>query len=795
MKHLLLIALPLLLPLTGKSQEVLFFSEGTTTAFYDQGIVDKSSLGSSTFEYTYPHGFPQYNDKIPCSPIAWKGKSALKFNYTSSPEGNWKVTLYRNDWSAADISEMDSLVFHLYSPQELPSTALPLIAIKAMNKSGQGDIYSKLYALREYNGAVPANQWTRITFPLEVIRKDTDNNNLNFSTVKGILFSQSEKNNISRLLYMDELMAFKHIGVIPPVTSLSSVGYDSHTELKWILSGEKLSCRIYASFDGGNSYMVRGETTGNEYLDFLPSDERNKNIRYRVVTLFQERESLPAETMATVRDFSDNELLEMLQEYTFRYFWEGAHQESGMALERSNGTVVASGATGMGLMAMIAAHEREFRPREEVKARILKILTFLETCDRHHGAWSHWYNASTGKTQPFSEYDDGGDLVETSFVAQALVALRNYFTGNDALSVQIREKATLLFREIDWEWYRQGGQNVLYWHWSPNHAFRMGMKITGWNECMGTYLMAASSPTHSIPKEVYSQGWARNGDMVRKRTYYNQEISLSPDWGGPLFWIHYSHLGIDPRGLKDQYAEYWKEHTATVRIHHAYAVANPQGWKNYSEKCWGLTASDDPYGYTAHQPVSNDNGTISPTAALASMPYAPAEAIKALKYFYRERGSELWGKYGPRDAFNDQLGWVRDAWLGIDQGPIMVMTENYRSALLWNLVMNDPDVKAGLQKLGFQYDPTTTAGSTELPALLTLFPNPCSGKATIVMPRGGEIDQLQVFGSRGEILLLRNEKQATISPAMECGAWPPGIYLVKVTSGKEIFTSRLVVTK
>lgn len=394
-----------------------------------------------------------------------------------------------------------------------------------------------------------------------------------------------------------------------------------------------------------------GETTGNEYLDFLPSDERNKNIRYRVATLFQERESLPAETMATVRDFSDDELLEMLQEYTFCYFWEGAHQESGKALESGNGTAVAPGVTGMGLMAMIAAH-----------------------------------------------------------------------------------------------------------------TFRMNMKITGWNECLGTYLMATSSPTHSITKEVYSQGWARNGDMVRKRTYYNQEISLSPDWGVPLFWIHYSHLGIDPRGLKDQYAEYWKEHTATVRIHHAYAVANPQGWKNYSDKCWGLTASDDPYGYTSHQAVSNDNGTISPTAALASMPYAPAEAIKALKYFYRERGSELWGKYGPRDAFNDQLGWVRDAWLGIDQGPIMVMTENYRSALLWNLVMDDPDVKAGLQKLEFQYDPATTAKSKVLPAQLNLFPNPCSGKATI-------------------------------SPAMECGAWPPGIYLVKVTSGKEIFTGRLLVAK
>lgn len=794
MRILCLIALLLFLTLPGKGQEVLFFSEGTTTAFYDQGLVDKGNLGSGYFETTSPPSAPQYNDKVPCTTNAWKGKSALKFNYTSAPDGQWKVSVFRSNWEAADISQMDTLVFHLYSSQELPVSALPLIGVRTLAKSGTGEVSSQWYPLASYNGTVPAAQWTRIVFPLEVIRSDNANSNLSFPAAKAVLFSQSENNNTSRLLFIDEIMAFRNIATLSPVTGLTATGYDSHAELRWIPAGENLSCRIYASFDGGSSYVARGEATGNEYLDFLPSTERNKNIHYRVVTLFQERESLPAEAMATVRDFSDDELLEMLQEVTFRYFWEGGHPGSGMALERSNGTTVASGATGMGLMAMMAAHERHFRPREEIKARILSILAFLESCDRHHGAWSHWYNGDTGKTQPFSTTDDGGDLVETSYVAQALVALRNYFTGEDAPSVQIRDKATLLFREIDWEWYRQGGQNVLFWHWSPNYGFG-SMKITGWNECLVTYLMAASSPTHSIPQEVYTEGWAQSGAMVRKRTYYNQEISLSPDWGGPLFWVHYSHLGIDPRGLKDQYADYWAEHVGTVKIHHAYAVANPGGWKNYSDKCWGLTASDDPNGYTAHQPVHNDNGTISPTAALASIPYAPAEAIKALKYFYRERGSDLWGKYGPRDAFNDQLGWVRDAWLGIDQGPIMVMTENYRTALLWNLVMKDPDVKAGLEKLGFQYDPSTPARSTELPALLTLFPNPCSSKATIVIPGEGEIDQLQVFGSRGEILLLRNGKQGTIAPTLECGAWPPGITLVRVTRGKEIFTGRLVVTK
>lgn len=798
----IVLILTLILTLTrARGQEVIFFSEGTTASYYDQGLVDKGNLGSGVFETTSPPGYPQYNDKVPCSTTAWKGLSSLKFNYTSASDGQWKVTIFRPGWSVADLSTMDTLVFHLYSEAGLPATALPRIGIRTLQKTGTSEINSVLYPLSDYNQAVLPGTWSRITFPLAVIRSDGANSNLSLRDTKAVVFSQSEQNNTSRLVLIDEVMAFRDPGALTPVTGLSATGYDSHTELTWNAPGDPLTRRIYASFDGGRSYSVRGETTDNYYLDFFPPEGRNKPVRYRVVTLFQERESAAAEVQASPRDFTDEELLDMLQGYTFRYFWDGAHSTSGMALERSPGssTTVASGATGMGLMAMIAAHERYFRPREEIKSRILTILTFLETCDRHHGAWSHWYNGATGKTQPFSTYDDGGDLVETSFVAQALIALRNYFTGSDEASIQIRERATRLWQEIDWAWYRQGKQEVLYWHWSPNYGFRMNMKITGWNECLITYVMAAASPTHPIPAEVYTRGWARNGDLVRKRTYYDQEISLSPDWGGPLFWIHYSHLGLHPRGLKDLYADYWKEYVATARIHHAYAVANPGGFKHYGALCWGLTASDDPQGYSAHQPVSNDNGTISPTAALASLPYLPEEALAALKYFYRERGSDLWGIYGPYDAFNDQVGWVKKGWLGIDQGPIMVMTENYRSGLLWRLVMNDPDVRAGLDKLKFQYDPLTAVPLPERvqeqEQELFLYPNPCCGDLTITLPQQGAERQLQVFHPGGELLLQERLPLHASTFTLQCNHWPPGIYFLKITAGEAIFQERFIVIR
>ena len=783
-----------------KAQEVYLFTEGTDATFYDQGIVDKSSQGSSTFEFTSPPNAPQYNDKVPCSTTAYKGTTSLKFNYTSATDGNWSVTIYRSDWSTADILTLDSLSFYIYSEEELPETGLPLIGIKANNVSGSGDAISQLYTVTNGGQGLVANTWTRITFPLNQVFDDPENSNLDFSEIKGIVFSQSEFNNTSRLILIDQISAFKNIEEIPVVENLTAIGYDSHAELSWTAPVDALAYRVYASYDNGQTFELRTETSENDYLDFVPEAGKNTTAVYRVVTVLQNQESEPVETSADIRDFTDDELLNMVEYYSFRYFWDGAHQATGMALERSNGsqTTAASGATGMGLMTLIAAHERVYKPQDEIKERILKILNFLSTCDRHHGAWSHWYNADTFKTIQFGEKDDGGDLVETSFVAQALVALRNYFTGSDEKSTQIRQQATQLWNEIDWNWYRQDGQNVLYWHWSPNYGFEKNMKITGWNEALITYLMAASSPTYAIDKDVYDQGWAQNGNIVSRRTYYNYEIKLAPNWGGPLFWIHYTHLGINPHGLTDQYADYWQEHVNTAKIQYAYAVQNPNGFKNYGGNCWGLTASDDPDGYTAHQPMTNDNGTISPTAALASMPYSPEESLRALKYFYRERGAELFGIYGPYDAFNDEQDWVQKAYIGIDQGPIAVMIENYRTGLLWNQVMADEDVQAGLEKLGFEYQIVTSSGELINQAReLKIYPNPSTGTITIRLtdPKPNSPVWLKCYSMDGQLMMEGNKRIAGSEVSFNCSTLQNGIYLIWIQNADIQFTNKLIINK
>ena len=399
---------------------------------------------------------------------------------------------------------------------------------------------------------------------------------------------------------------------------------------------------------------------------------------------------------------TDNQLLDTVQRRTFRYFWEFGHPVSGMARERnSSGDVVTTGGTGFGIMSMVAAANRNFITRTEARDRILLITNFLtNNCTRYHGAFAHWVNGSSGATIPFSPNDNGADLVETSFLMEGLITARQYFNTADVVETDLRNKINSLLNGVEWNWFRQNNQNVLYWHWSPDKAWIINAQVRGWMEAMITYVMAASSLTDSIPRIVYDNGWAGNGNIRNNNSYYGYQLPLGPPNGGPMFFEHYSFLGINPNGLVDTYANYQTQTVNHTRINYEYCKANPRGWNGYSNLCWGLTASDIPTGYNANQP-NNDPGVISPTAALSSMPYTPVESMNALKFFYYKLGDKIWGQYGFTDAFKLSYPWFATSTLAIDQGPIIVMIENYRSGLLWNLFTSAPEIKNGLRRLGF----------------------------------------------------------------------------------------------
>lgn len=398
---------------------------------------------------------------------------------------------------------------------------------------------------------------------------------------------------------------------------------------------------------------------------------------------------------------TDDELLTLVQKQTFKYFWDFGHPTSGLARERNtSGNTVTSGGSGFGIMALVAGINRNFISRAEGLARMQKIVAFLKTAERFHGAYPHWLDGNTGKVIPFSTKDNGGDLVETSFLMAGLITARQYFNGPNANETALRNDINTIYNGVEWSWYRKDNGTTLYWHWSPNYNWDMNLPIKGWNECLITYVMAASSPTFSIPKSVYDTGWAQNGAMKNGNTYYGVQLPLGTANGGPLFFSHYSFLGINPNGLTDAYANYETQTKAHTLINYNYCKANPLGNYGYSENCWGLTASDIQGGYTASSP-NNDGGTIAPTAALSSMPYTPTESMQAMKYFYYKLGNKTWGEYGFYDAFSLKDQWFATSTLAIDQGPIIVMIENYRTKLIWNLFMSAPEIKSGMRNLGF----------------------------------------------------------------------------------------------
>lgn len=401
---------------------------------------------------------------------------------------------------------------------------------------------------------------------------------------------------------------------------------------------------------------------------------------------------------------SDSALLDLVEHQTLQYFWSFGHPVSGMARERNtSGDVVTTGGTGFGIMAILAGIRRNFITRSDGLSRIQTIATFLTTrAQRYHGAFPHWMDGATGATIPFSSQDDGADLVETAYLIQGLLTARQFFDGASGAEATLRDSINSIWSKVEWSWFRQGGQNTLYWHWSPNYAWSTNQTVSGWNEALITYVLAASSPSDSIPKAVYDNGWARNGAIRNGNTYFGVQLPLGPPIGGPLFFAHYSFLGIDPNGLVDAYADYKIQNTAHSLINYNYCIANPQNYYGYSSRCWGLTASDDnASGYAAHSPT-NDGGFISPTAAISSLPYTPTQSMDALLFFYYQLGDKIWGPSGFTDAFSLAGPWFASSYLAIDQGPEIIMIENYRSGLLWNLFMSCPEIKTGLKRLGFQ---------------------------------------------------------------------------------------------
>ncbi|HLT53074.1 MAG TPA: glucoamylase family protein [Flavobacteriaceae bacterium] len=652
---------------------------------------------------------------------AFTPQNALSVEYNSAKNGNWSVQILYDNVRGIDHFEFSNqLSFWLFVQDKETITSLPNISL--MFDEGR---LSNLISLKEF---VQGNseEWFQVKIPLGKF-----DSKINVKDIFGIKFTQGETTSKTNSFLIDQIEFTSEIPsqiIKNAPTLISAKGYEKHIDLSW----EKVTDTLvkYVQIlrkDTQNSqfkYIGIQSPWISGYTDFV-GDSKN-TFTYKISYLNKDyaKTSYSNTLSAQTKTMTDEELLDMIQEAHLRYYWEGAEPNSGLSLENIPGrtTMIATGASGFGMMAIVAGVHRNFISREEATDRLLKITRYLLKADRFHGTFPHFLDGETGKTVPFfGKRDNGADLVETSFLMQGLLTAKAFFDQKNSKEEEIRNNITQLWEAVEWDWFRQENSiDFLTWHWSPDQAWTIDHQLIGWNETMITYFLAIASPTHNVPASMYYSGWAsrakkaqdyrvnwgktKDGSMYSNgNSYFNIKLPVGVSNGGPLFFTHYSYFGLDPHQLTDAYVNYFDNNQRISQINHQYAISNPENHKGYGDDFWGLSASDGPSRYSADEPnPENDHGKITPTAALSSFPYTPEASMKALKNFYRNYGDKWYGYYGFYDAMSLDSHWRSPLFMGLNQAPIVVMIENYRSQLIWKLFMSNEDVQKGLEKLNAQ---------------------------------------------------------------------------------------------
>jgi len=792
---------------------VLLLSPAAADTTYYQHTFFDNSLARDAYFYSSgkvsaPSTLQLHNGKLPVdTKFSLTPPNALRLEWKSAENGGWDARIDVMRFRNREIRFLGSnLYFWLYSPEGISAAAMPILRIYDANGE-----FSAGLELQSVTGDLPAARWTQVKIPLARF-VNASIHKFDPQQLQSLIFSQGAADGVPHTLILDEICIddeaaspkSAQAGHIPGTPkNLQAKGFERHIDLTWNPSSDDQVERyvIYRSFDGTTFHPIGSQIRGVfRYTDFLGKVGETAHYKITASNAAYRPSEFSRIASATTHAMTDDELLTMLQEECVRYYWEGAHPDAGMTLENIPGDdrIVATGASGFGIMALIVGIDRGFITREQALERLTKIVTFLEKAPRYHGVWSHFMDGRTGESLPvFDVFDNAGDLVETAFLMEGLLTARQYFrgdsraktnlagstksasgknpgaagksvTGKDRVGMHseagtnseaeknLCDRITRLWETVEWDWYRRSPQgDALFWHWSPDFAWHINHRITGYNEAMIIYLLAIASPTHPVPADLYYSGWAGqseaavnyrrgwspdsastaesgSGKSAGKRSRLNAEKSAATNSapvaagdryvngqaffgikldvgvgsGGPLFFAHYSYMGFDPRGLRDRFTDYFQNNRNMALINRAWCIKNPKRFAGYGANCWGLTASDGPKGYLAHAPDDrDDDGTMTPTGALASFPYTPEASMAVFKHFYRDLGDRIWGIYGPLDAFNESLDWISPIYMGLNQAPIAVMIENYRTGLLWRLFISNPEIQPMLDKIGFQRVP------------------------------------------------------------------------------------------
>jgi exo beta-1,2-glucooligosaccharide sophorohydrolase (non-reducing end) len=705
---------------------------------YYRHVIFDNSLNKDA--YYYSHGqangqsfIEQQNGRLPVETTIFRTPpNAIRIQWQSAPDGGWNAGIsmldFRNRRPGVDGH---NLYFSIYAPQAIAAANMPMLVLSTSSDGLQVAEFPASFTapikLGKYTGDVPGGRWIEVCIPLAEIQSASIYS-FRPEYIQSLTFYQGSADNTRHTLIVDEIRVADaptaHAALAAP-TDLRATGYDRHVELEWNSTDPDSLARyvIYRSEDGNKFTPIGTQIPGiHRYEDFLGKSGVQATYKIAAGDWTYRESAQSNEASGSTRELSDDELLTMMQQACFHYYWEGADPHSGMTLENIPGDerIVATGASGMGIMSLVVGVDRKFITRAEGVERLTRIVDFLEHAQRYHGVFSHYMNGNTGQTIPvFGMYDNGGDLVETSFLMQGLLAARQYFHSSDPAEQSLYRCITGLWETVEWDWYRQNpNSDFLYWHWSPQWAYQIHHPLIGFNEVMITYLLSIASPTHGVPASMYYSGWSSQAEMAQQyrqgwggtkdgnhysngNTYYGIKLDVGVGPGGPLFFTHYSFMGMDPHSLHDRFtSSYFENNRNIARINRAYSIANPKHYAGYGADAWGLTASDGPRGYAAQAPdEADDIGNITPTGALASFPYTPEASMAALKHYYRDFGDTMWGVYGLRDAINPSANWVSPIYMGLNQSPIVVMIENYRTGLVWKNFMANPEITTMLKNL------------------------------------------------------------------------------------------------
>ncbi len=706
---------------------------------YDQHVVFDNSLADGGYYYSDTHvvapsRLELFKGKFPVDANRFASPpNGLRLKWRSAPGGDWRMTLKVPVRYARKFEfQGDTLSFWAFADTELTEANSPRIWLQ--DSAGVGAPTIPL--VRGTNRLAPG-QWTQVHLPFaDFVMQFNGTDDTKFTPAKltAINFVQGLDDGRDHTLFLDDFQVVdsKAATAATPSapTGFKVQAQERHFDLTWdaVPAPDIVSYRIHRSLNGRNFTPVATRPANYaRAVDWVGRAGQTASYRVSAVNVAGQESALSPVAAGQTRKFTDAELLDMVQAGCFRYYWDLAHPVAGLAPEIVPGdrNLIATGGNGFGLMALTVAAERGFVTRDAAVERLLKVVRFLARADRFHGVWPHFLDGNTGKAIAyFGKYDNGGDLVETAFLMQGLLAARQYFDRDTAPEREIRETITRLWHEAEWDWYRRDPDSeVLYWHWSPDHGFHISHPLIGWNETLIVYLLAIASPTHAVPASLYHTGWAGQSERAVQyrrnwsrtldgsrytngNSYYDIPLAVGEGNGAELFFTQFSFMGFDPRGLRDAYANYFENNRAIARINHAYCVDNPRRHVGYGADCWGLSAGINAGG---GRPLPrDDNGTINVMASLGAMPYTPKESIAALKHFYRDLGGKVWGAYGFHDGFNATQNWFEEVYMALNQAPITVMIENLRTGLVWNRFMANPEIRQGLERIGFRRDQTAS---------------------------------------------------------------------------------------